>query len=425
MKKSLILLLFALLVLSSVGIVSAETVLDVWLVDWTEDTQKLFEEELIPEWNKLHPDIKINMTWVEWSKYDEKLLTAFAGNTAPDIFQTGAEYAWQLATKKQAIPIDHYIANYPEKDDFYEGAWGVTFWEGKQYGVPYLTAPRANIYRMDILNEVGITEVPKTWEDVLEAASKSTIRRGTRMMRQGMGSGHWQEFIQLLLAAGGKFITEDGTTDVNSPEGRAALQYMVDRFNAVSPPGTAQLSQSPIPHFATGKQVITFGNQGPINQVQKYAPDKLDSLAVGVTVPGGEKYKVSDPSRVRGVSLTFTDWLAISTQCEDPDAAWEFVKFLITSENIAKYNEATWFMIPPRRSAAENAYWLQLGPLQEFLEVFDEYGYAFPAFPETARVQKVMGDNIELALNQKITVDEALKAMEEGINAIWAEALGK
>ena len=422
MRKSLIISLVTLMLIAALGVANAAT-LDVWLVDWTEATQKLFEEELIPAFNKIHPDIEIKMTWVEWSKYDEKLLTAFAGNTAPDIFQTGAEYAWQLATKGQAICIDEYIANYPEKDDFYDGAWGVTFWEGKQYGVPYLTAPRANIYRMDILNEVGITKVPETWEEVHEAAAKTTDRRGNRMLRQGMPDGTWQELIQLLLAAGGEFIREDGTTGLNTPEGKAALQYLVDRKSVVSPPGTAQLSQSPIPNFATGRQVIAYGNQGPINQVQTYAPDKIDSLAIAISVPGGEKYVVSDPSKVRGVSLTFTDWLAISTQAEDPDVAWEFVKFLISTENITKYNEATWFMIPPRRSAAEQAHWLQLGPLQQFLAVFDEYGVPFPAFPETARIQKVMVDNIELALNQRITVDEALATMEKGINEIWAEAL--
>lgn len=422
MKRTIIAIMLGFALLLSTGLVHAETTLDVWLVDWTEDTQKLFEEDLIPAWNELHPNIEIQMTWVDWSKYDEKLLTAFAGESAPDIFQTGAEYAWQLATKGQAIAIDRYIDNYPERDDFYEGAWGVTFWQGKQYGVPYLTAPRANVYRMDILREVGINEIPKTWEDVLLAAEKSTIRQGTRMVRQGMTDGHWQEFIQLLIAAGGQFITEDGRTDVNTPEGKATLQYLVDRFAAVSPPGTAQLAQSPLPHFATGKLAINYGNQGPINQVEKYAPDKIGSIGVGVSVPGGTKYKVSDPSAVRGVALTFTDWLAISTQCKDPDAAWTFLEFMISAENITKYNRSTWFMIPPRRSAAANAEWLELGPLKQFLDVFDEYGYPFPAFPETARVQKVMIDNIELALNQKQTVDQALQNMEEGINKIWAEA---
>lgn len=44
MKKALILAVLAVAVLSCIGIVSAATTLDVWLVDWTEDTQKLFEE---------------------------------------------------------------------------------------------------------------------------------------------------------------------------------------------------------------------------------------------------------------------------------------------------------------------------------------------------------------------------------------------
>lgn len=417
--------LACLILFVATGVAGAATSLDVWLVDWTEDTQKLFEEELLPAWNSQHPDVEINMGWVDWGKYDEKLLTAFAGGTAPDIFQIGAEYAWQLATKNQAICIDRYVESWPDREDFFEGSWGTVMWEGKAYGLPYLTAPRAFIYRADILEEIGFEELPETWEELLEVVKLATIRDGSMLVRSGIVTrAHWgQELIALLYAAGGQLLDpDDGTCAINSPAGIAATQFMVDRFNAVHPPGTAELPQSPLPHFATGKQVIAYENQGVINQVQSYAPEKLESVRVGVAVPGGSKYKVPDMSAVRGVALTYTDWIAISTQAKDPDLAWEFMKFLTSSENILKYNRATWGYIPPRISAADNAEYLQTGPYRELLDVFAEYGVAFPSYPEVQRVRQVLEIELELAMNNKKTVAEAVKDMAQGTDKLLREA---
>ena len=46
-------------------------------------------KSLIPEFERRHPGIKIELQQIPWTAAHEKLLTAFAGGSLPDVFQLG------------------------------------------------------------------------------------------------------------------------------------------------------------------------------------------------------------------------------------------------------------------------------------------------------------------------------------------------
>src|SRR5205814_2865544 len=116
------------------------TTLEIWLTDWEQSTQQLFNDQVVPAYEAANPDTAINVQYLDWRVFTEKLIAAHAGGVLPDIYQAGAEYVAPLASKGMALEVDKYVDAWGQKDDFYESAWGTVSYQGKTYGVPVLSA---------------------------------------------------------------------------------------------------------------------------------------------------------------------------------------------------------------------------------------------------------------------------------------------
>jgi ABC-type glycerol-3-phosphate transport system substrate-binding protein len=53
--------------------------LEVWLTDWEQDTQRLFNEQIVPAFEAANPDIAVNIQYLDWRVFTEKLIAAHAG----------------------------------------------------------------------------------------------------------------------------------------------------------------------------------------------------------------------------------------------------------------------------------------------------------------------------------------------------------
>src|SRR5262245_40650664 len=157
--------------------------LEVWIVDWNQGTQQVYESQVLPAWQRQQPQVTIQLNWPTWTNMHEQLITRFAADNPPDNFQTGASFVPEIARKKMGLPVDALLAQWGKKADFFPAPLAQAAWEGKQYGLPYLVAPRTYFYRQDVLAESGTTRAPVTWEEQLEFARRSTKHEGGKLVR--------------------------------------------------------------------------------------------------------------------------------------------------------------------------------------------------------------------------------------------------
>jgi ABC-type glycerol-3-phosphate transport system substrate-binding protein len=282
------------------------------------------------------------------------------------------------------------------------------------YGLPYLSAPRVLIYREDLLAEAGFDHPPQSWEELAEAAQRMTVREGPVIELAGMNLPvSWQIFVQFLWENGGRIFSEDGTRSLlDSPEAVEALQFYVDLYNRyeVCPTAGMPVAGGAIPVFASKRAAMEIMNQFGIYNVKKYAPEMLGRVRIAVT-----------PGRKQRVVGVYTDWLAMSPQSKHKALAWELMTFLMEPENLAAYN-ATLFFIPPRRSAAETAGFMQDNPqLAEFVSLMEEYGRSLPAIPEWFEIRTGLQAAVESAIYQAKTPREALEDYSRELDELLAE----
>jgi ABC-type glycerol-3-phosphate transport system substrate-binding protein len=373
--------------------------LEVWLTDWEQSTQQLFNDELVPAFEAANPDIAVNLQYLDWRVFTEKLIAANAGGVLPDVYQAGAEYVAPLATKNMALNIDDYVASWGQKDDFYDSAWNTVSYQGHSYGVPVLSAPQTLMYRKDMLEQAGISGAPRTWADLEQSAVQLTRRDGDKFVITGFNAHPtWQEYMWFLFQNGGNVFTPDGQVVVNSPQAVEALDFFSKLFNQdkVASKSTIAAPTANVGAMAANLVAMQLGNQLTVRDFHDNNPSEAANLVV------------ADPiSNTQQVTTNWTDWLAISKQSKHADAAWKFVSYIAQADNLLKYNETMYF-IPPRKSLRTAGYMAD-PQLQQFVTIMEKYGRSINTNPAALEVyQTIMQNAVDDAVYQKKTAQQAL-----------------
>ena len=175
MKKILALILalcmvFALTACGQPAAPAAEpTVLKLWCIATESDANRPGYEKAIAEFEAAHPDIKIEWEAFENNSYKTKIKTAMMGGESddlPDIFFTWAgAFLGDFAEVGSAYCLDEAYKGFTS--DLPEVMLQNSSYGGKHYGVP-LTSNIVTLFaNIDLLAEVGYTEVPQTYEDLI------------------------------------------------------------------------------------------------------------------------------------------------------------------------------------------------------------------------------------------------------------------
>ena len=116
---------------------------------------------------------------------------------------------------------------------------------------------------------------------------------------------------------------------------------------------------------------------------------------------------------------TVTMWSAllwgIPAACPNPDAAWEFLEFLSSPEQVRRSAEANLWM-PARRSAlAQSEPYGEGGPLNLFTQMVDSGAVVFwPVTPVSERTQPVLGTALRRIIVEGADVQTTLdRAVDE------------
>ena len=135
--------------------------------------------QLLPEFERKNPGIKVELQQLPWLSAHEKLLTAFAGDSLPDVSPIGNTWIPEFTALGALEPLDEEVAASPGFNvaDFFPGVWDSGVVEGGTYSVPWYVETRLPFYRRDILREAGITQPPQSWDEwrVAMAAVKQKV----------------------------------------------------------------------------------------------------------------------------------------------------------------------------------------------------------------------------------------------------------
>lgn len=134
---------------------------------WPEPEQLEYYNYVITEFQKTHPNIKIEMEAVADEPYKDKIRILMASGEVPDIyFSWAGEFSWKFARAGQALDLTDALMNSDWKDKIVLAATEPYKVDGKIYGIPMRINAKFMVYNKAIFSQYNLAE-PTTWEEFL------------------------------------------------------------------------------------------------------------------------------------------------------------------------------------------------------------------------------------------------------------------
>ena len=149
----------------------SKTKLEMWCIATESDSNRHSYEEAIKVVTAAHPEIEFTWEAFENQSYKTKIKAAVAADEMPDIFFTwSCAFIGDFVDAGRVYCLDDEYKNWASELD--SKMLGNTTFNGKHYGVP-LTMNIVGLFaNMDLLKQVGYTEVPGTYEDFIACCDK-------------------------------------------------------------------------------------------------------------------------------------------------------------------------------------------------------------------------------------------------------------
>ena len=356
--------------------------LSIWSPTDREAVEAWWVEKLA-EWNEAHPEIQVSREAIDRSDsyaYDNKIATAVTSNDLPSIFYVDGPQVSYYAANGIIVPITEYFTE-EDMADIVPSTIAQCTYDGELYAMSATESGVAFYYNKEMLKEAGIDtddldsrtlENPVTWEEMADIAEKCTTDEHVGahiIMDHGEGIPYALE--PMYISKGKDYISDDGKTAegyVDSEEAVETTAYLADLI------AKGYANVDPIQdEFLNGACATMIGGSWEVATLEANA-----SFDWGVTY-----YPVSDTGKA--VSPC-GDWsAAISRDCENVEAAGEFLQWLMSTENVATYAAA---IAKPatRNTACENEAMADYaeGPRALFVEQLNNTAVPRPRTPSYA-----------------------------------------
>jgi len=351
-------------------------------------------------YEEVNPNVKFEYEVIAVQDVETKWNAAFAGGTAPDIFDAGIVHIAARANLNQFIPLDDYINAWAEKDDIHDIVYEQGKFNGKVYGLGFGPGTYVFAYRKDFFEEAGLDpeSPPQNWEQLKVYSDLLTIREGDTVVRSGFDVARSDLIIAEIFAwqNGGKLVDlEQGKPTLDDPAVIEAIEFLVDELipNSIPFPSMQNFEQFP---FMNGKAAMTYINQDTILNIINENPDWAENIGVVSNVPG----KV--PATFSGMRA-----FAISSTSKYKDEAWKFIEFAMSKERMSVRMKD--YTVPPVRKSLQDEY-IDLNP--QFNRAFAEavaIGYGRPPVTWSPLYTKYAQMGYEEAAFGAKTAEQAMK----------------
>lgn len=374
-----------------------------------------FINKWIADYNK-EKGVAVEIDYTDWASSFQKITTGIAGGTAPDIFMGGGLWHAVMPARGGSLELDGYIKNYKDWNDFFDVARQDVTIQGKVVAMPYRGNSRGNIvYRKSMFEKAGLDpkKPPTTWDEAQQYAAKLTQKQGDRYDV----SGWWfeptppnfsQQYEDFLFQTGGGYFTEDRTKPTNNtPEGEAALAFLVSFIEKGIVPKQGMDSGVPnLSAYSAGKVALNPTWPGFINNARLFAPPVFEDTIAAPPLK----------NKVQSLQL-YIDKYFIFRRSKVPDQAWQLVEALSAPAVNNKIGiEADWGL--PIRKASADTSEVYKDPRMKVVVDNMKYGRIRQAVAQHFDVQPAMGREVEAAMQGTKTVKQALQDMDAEVTKI-------
>jgi multiple sugar transport system substrate-binding protein len=257
-----------------------------------------------------------------------------------------------------------------------------------------------------MLKAAGFEAPPKTWTELAQmgmAAVDKGLVKYPFIEYFKQEEGLTIAYVYYLAAFGGKFFDENNQPTFNSPEGLAALKYMVDGMNSglINPASLESTYEEVRRTFSQGESLFSVNWTYQLNLSNDPAESQIAGKSKIAVMPG----EVATSATVNGGMA-----LSVTADSAHPEEAWRYIEFLSSPEVQKTYSKNA---LPIWISLFSDPDIIAQAP--ELMEVSaEQYKYIInrPLVPFYSETSKIMSRELQTALTGGKTPEQALADAE-------------
>lgn len=363
--------------------------------------------ELMDQFHRENPTIRVRVQQIPWTAAHEKLLTAYVGNATPDVAQLGNTWIAEFAAINALEPLDARVAATSSlaREDFFEGIWDTNVVDGVLYGMPWYVDTRLIFYRTDILAQAGYDRVPDSWDGWVEAMRAVKRVVGPDRFALFLPTNEWAQPVILGLQMGSPLLELDGTRGAfSAPEFRTAFDFYLGLFReGLAPPLGHHDVANPYQEFARGFFSMWITGPWNLGEFRRRLPAEMQDHWSTAPMPG-------PTGAESGVSLAGGASVVMFRGTRHKDAAWKLIEFLSRPEQQQRFYELTGSL--PAREDAWQAAGLADAPLTAAFWEQLQRVRPLPAVPEIESIVSRVIEHSEASIRGGAPVERSLAALD-------------
>lgn len=305
---------------------------------WGSGLRRDAIEEIIEDFNTSQDEIEVEYVYQPWGDIWTKSLASIAAGDPPDVIVQDINSVQQRAEAEQSTNIQEYIEQDGNEMEstFYPHLWETVFYEDNAYALPFNTDTQVLFYNKDAFEEAGLDPEtpPATWEELEEYARALDVKDGNSWERIGfyplwnLGADVWA----LNADNGVSWFDKEGNVKINTPKKVEALEWVLEWQDYYGPETInsyeAEFGNGVADPFISGLVGIRAQNINYYTNLLENAPEDFN---FGVApLP---EYEEGSGNWSWGGGFV----LEIPKGAENPEASYEFMKYLTSTEVQEKF----------------------------------------------------------------------------------------
>ena len=301
---------------------------------WGGDSRHAAYQSALEAFQTEHSNITVEPTFAAWSGWEEKMAAAFIAGNAQDVCQVNWNWLYNYSADGSKFVDLNTASKFIDLTQWDAAAMDACYVANSQQCVPVSMTGRIFYWNMTTFNKAGITEVPKSLDDLMAAGKAFQEKLGDDYYPMHLGAYDRMILMVFYLESKyGKDWADPVTSTLNYTEdeiaeGLAFIKSLVDNhvmmnlktyYSANSDTATHQSNE-----WITGKIAGIFEWD---SAATKYASALDDSNKDGFTV--GEEIKFGDNN---GGFSKVSMGLAITKTCKNVAEAATLINFLLNEE---------------------------------------------------------------------------------------------
>ncbi|HJT16529.1 MAG TPA: sugar ABC transporter substrate-binding protein [Thermoanaerobaculia bacterium] len=356
--------------------------------------------QLLPEFTR-RTGIRVDVQQIPWSAAHEKLLTAYVGESTPDVAQLGNTWIPEFNAVNALEPLAPFLVHSPIREsNYFPGIWATNVVDNVVYGIPWYVDTRVLFYRTDL-----VPTPPKSWDEWL-AAMQHVKQQRPNSYAILLPTNEYEQVEILAMGNGATLLNSAGTEGAfHDPRFVQAFQFYIDMFRRGFAPvlSTTQVANV-YQGFAQADFAMYITGPWNVGEFRKRLPPEMNGKWSTAPMPAPQASGYPGASMAGGASFV------IFRASKKKDAAWKLIEFLSEPAQQIRFYELTQDL-PAHRDAWKAPAVANDPPLAAFRMQLENVS-PLPRVPEYEQIASDIAQDQELVIRRRMTIEQALNDLD-------------